>query len=54
MHCKVPPDKKGITQVTPAQLSKTSLIAKVRLLKQQVIRRLKAFRILYDEIPISL
>ena len=54
MHCKVPPEIKRTTQVTLAQLSKTSLIAKVRILKEQAIRRLKTFRILYDEIPISL
>ena len=54
IYFDVPPGKKGITQMTPAQLSKTSSIAKVRILVEQVIRRLKTFRILSNEVPISL
>ena len=54
IYFEVPPGKRGITQMTPAQLSKTSSIAKVRILVEQVIRRLKTFRILSNEIPISL
>ena len=40
--------------MAPAQLNKTSSIAKVRILVEQVIRRMKTFRILSNEIPISL
>ena len=40
--------------MTPSQLSKTSSIAMVRILVEQVIQRLKTFRILSNEIPISL
>ena len=40
--------------MTPPQLSKTSSIAKVCLLVEQVIWRLKIFIILFNEIPASL
>ena len=54
IYFEVSPGKRGITQMTLAQLSKTSSIAKVRILVEQVIRRLKTFRIPSNEIPISL
>ena len=54
IYFELPPCKRGITQMTPAQLSKTSSIANVRILVDQVIWRLKTFRILSDEVPISL
>ena len=54
IYFEVPPGKRGITQMTPDQLSKTSSIAKVCILVEQVIQCLKTFRILSNEIPISL
>ena len=54
IYFEVPPGKRGITQMTPSHLSKTSSIAKVLILVEQVIRCLKTFRILSNEIPISL
>ena len=49
-----PSDKRGITQMTPAQLSITSSIAKVRILVEQVIQHVRAFKIHSNEILISL
>ena len=49
-----PSDKRGITQMTPAQLSITSSIAKVRILVEQVIQHVRAFKICSNEILISL
>jgi len=40
----VPPGKRGASQMTPAEVKKTGDIAKVRILVEQVIRRLKTFR----------
>ena len=37
IYFEVPPGKRGATQMTPAQLSKTSSIAKVCILVEQVI-----------------
>ena len=50
IYFEVPPGKRGATQMTPAQLSKTSSIAKVCILVEQVIRCLKTFRIFSNEI----
>ena len=40
--------------MTPAEINKTSAIAKVRILVEQVIRQLKKFQIIANEMPISL
>ena len=40
--------------MTPAEVSKTSAIAKVRILVEQIIRRIKTFKILANELPMSL
>ena len=40
--------------MTPAEVSKTSAIAKVRILVEQIIRRTKTFKILANELPMSL
>ena len=40
--------------MTPVQRSKTSSIAKVCILVEQVIRHLKTFKIFSNEIPTSL
>ena len=50
----VPPGKRGTTQFAPTDVKKTSDIAKVRILVEQVIRRMKTFRIIGNELPVSL
>ena len=50
----VPPGKRGASQMTPAEVSKTSAIAKVRILVEQIIRRIKTFKILANELPMSM
>ena len=54
MHFIVPPGRRGATQITPANVKKTSSIEKVRSLVEQVIRRLKIYRILPTEMSISI
>ena len=49
----MPPGKKGQSQMTSAQVAKTKKIANRRIVVEQAIRRLKTFRILQTEIPIS-
>ena len=49
----VPPGKRGIAQMLPCQLSKTKRIANLRILVEQVIRRMKTFRMLKYEMPLS-
>ena len=46
IHFIVPPGRRGATQMTPANVNKTSSIEKVRILVEQFIRRFKTFRIL--------
>ena len=40
--------------MTPAEVSKTNDIAKLRILVQQMIRRIKTFKILANELPMSM
>ena len=54
IYFKVPPGRRGSAQMTTNEIIKTSEIAKVRILVEQVIRRVKTFRILGTEMPISL
>ena len=54
LHFTVPPGRRGASQMTPAEINKTSAIAKVRILVEQVIRRSKTFQIIANEMPISL
>ena len=49
----VPPGRRGISQMPSDCVRKTKKIANLRILIEQVIRRLKTFRILANEIPIS-
>ena len=49
----VPPGKRGMAQMGNEEVSKTNRIAKLRILVEQVIRRMKSFRILSTEVPIS-
>ena len=50
----VPPGRRGASQMSSSCVSKTKRIANHRILIEQVIRRLKTFRILANEIPLSL
>lgn len=54
LYFVVPPGRRGTSQMAPAEVSKTSAIAKVRILVEQVIRRLKTFRIIANELPITM
>ena len=50
----LPSGRRGASQMTPAEINKTCAIAKVRILVEQVIRQLKTFQIIANEMPISL
>ena len=50
----VPPGRRGQSQMTSAAVRKTKNIANSRILIEQVIRRLKTFRIIQGELPITL
>jgi len=50
----VPPGKRGQSQIPSTCVQKTKQIANHRILIEQVIRRLKTFRVLANEIPLSL
>lgn len=50
----LPPGKKGQAQMTSADVAKTKKIANLRIIIEQVIQRLKTFRILKNVVPISL
>ena len=54
IYLTIPPGKRGTAQMTPNEVTKTSEIAKLRILVEQVIRRMKTFRILAAEIPLTL
>ena len=48
----IPPGRRGQAQMIPSQVLKTKDIAQ-RILVEQVIRVLKCFRILSEELPLS-
>lgn len=50
----VPPGKRGQVQMTCVAVEKTKRIANLRILVEQVIRRLKTFKILSGQLPISM
>ena len=50
----VPPGKRGMSQMGHVEVAKTNRIAKLRILVEQVICRLKSFRIISGELPISM
>lgn len=54
IYLTVPPGKRGTSQMTPQEIKKTSQVAKVRILVEQVIRRVKTFRIIANELPLTL
>ena len=49
-----PPGKRGQEQFTKADVQKTKTVANLRSFVEQAIRRLKTFRIIKNELPISL
>ena len=49
-----PPAKRGASQMTPVEVSKTSAITKVRILVEQIIRTVKTFKILANELSMSM
>ena len=50
----VPPGKRGAAQFMPKDVTKTCKIAKVCILVEQVIRQMKTFRLIANELPLSL
>ncbi|XP_065671737.1 uncharacterized protein LOC136089613 [Hydra vulgaris] len=54
IYYTVPSGQKGAAQMTPNEVKKTKEIANLRILVEQVIRRLKTFRILATEFPTTL
>ena len=54
INFSVPPGCRGSVQMTPSQIKKTKEIANLRILVEQVIRRIKTFRILAVEYPINM
>ena len=50
----VPPGKREAAQVIPKDVTKTCKIAKMRILVEQVIRQMKTFRLIANELPLSL
>ena len=49
----IPPGRRGQSQMSSKLVQKTSSIAKMRILVEQVIREMKTFRVLSQELPIS-
>ena len=54
INVHVPPGKRGQSQMLAKDLRKTTDVAKLRILVEQVIRRFKTFHIIAKELPISL
>ena len=50
----VTPGKRGAAQFMPKDVTKTCKIAKERILVEQVIRQVKTFRLIANELPFSL
>lgn len=53
-HLHIPPGKCGREQFTKVQVRKTKSIANLRIYVEQAIGRLKTFRLIKHEVPISL
>ena len=55
-HAKVhiPPGKRGQEQFSKSEVKKTKEIANLRIYVEQAIRRLKTFRLIKNELPISM
>ena len=50
----IPPGLRGQSQMSVANAIRTKKVVKLRILIEQVIRRLKTFRILSGEVPVTL
>ena len=55
-HAKlhIPPGKRGQEQFSKSEVKKTKEIANLRIYVEQAIRRLKTFRLIKNELPISM
>ena len=55
-HAKlhIPPGKRGQEQFSKSEVKKTKEIANLRIYVQQAVRRLKTFRLIKNELPISM
>ena len=55
-HAKlhIPPGKRGQEQFSKSEVKKTKVIANLRIYVEQAIRRLKTFRLIKNELPISM
>lgn len=53
-HLMVPPGRRGACQMSASEVTKTKEIANRRIYIEQAIRRLKYFRILKYELPVTL
>ena len=54
IHLIIPPGRRGQTQMVSANVLRTKHIAQLRILVEQVIRRLKTYRILSEELPLNM
>ena len=54
IYVVVSPGKRGSSQMLPSEVTKRKNIAKTRILVEQVIRRLKVFRFIANEVPIKM
>ena len=54
VHLHVPPGKRRQSQMSVKATNKTSRIARLRILVEKVIRRIKSFRIIKYTVPINL
>ena len=50
----IPPGRRGSAQMCKKDLKKTKEIANLRIFVEQAIRRLKCFRLIKNELPITL
>ena len=50
----VPPGRKGELQMTAGDVKKTMEVANRRIVVEQAIRRIKTFKFLQNEVPITL
>ena len=50
----IPPEKRGQSQMPSDAVNKTKRIANLRILVEQVIAQLKYFRIIKNELPVTL
>ena len=54
IYVVVPPGKRRSNQMLPSEVTKTNKIAKTRILVEQVIRHLKVFRFIANEVRINM